>query len=53
MLINVIVITYVTKTLISWLQVEIYDIGVSILYFDQILRKSESQTRQGLNFVGI
>ena len=39
LLINVIVIKYVTETLTSWLQVYICDIRVSISYSHQILRK--------------
>ena len=53
MLINVIVTKNVTEILISWLQVDICDIRVSISYFDQILRKREPQTRQGFNFANI
>ena len=37
----------------SLLQVEICDIRVLISYFDQVLRKSESQIRQVINFAGI
>ena len=47
---NVIVIKYVTETLISLLFV-VCDIRVSISYFDQILGKRESQTRQVFDFV--
>ena len=53
MLVNVIAIKYVTETLISSLKVEIYNRRVSISYFDQVLGKRESQTRQVLNFADI
>ena len=53
MLINVIVMKYVTETLISLLQVEICNIWVSISYFDQILGNMESQTQQVFNFTSI
>ena len=39
-----------TETLISLLFIEICDIRVSLSYFDQILGKRESQTRQIFNF---
>ena len=47
LLINAIVIKYVSETLISLLQVEICNMRLSISYFDQ------SQTWQGFNFPGI
>ena len=53
MLINVIVNKYATESLVSLLQVEIYDIQVSISNFDQILGKTDSQTRQVFNFADI
>ena len=53
MLINVIVIKYVTETLISVLLVEICDISVSISYFGQILGKRELSNSAGINFAGI
>ena len=42
-----------SETLISWLSVETCDKQVSISYFDQILGKWKSQTRQLFNFTGI
>ena len=45
-----IIIKYVTETQIS---LEISDVQVSISYFDQILGKRESETRQVFNFAGI
>ena len=53
LLINAIVIKYVSETLISLLQVEICNMRLSISYFDQTLGKRESQTWQGFNFPGI
>ena len=53
MLINVIVVKYVTENLISLLPVEICNVRVSISYFDQILGKRKYQSRQGLSFACI
>ena len=53
LLINVIVIKFVTETLIALLYVEGSDVRVSMTYFDQILGKGESQTRQVFNFADI
>ena len=53
LLINLIVIKHVTETLILLLCVEIYNIGISLSYFDQIIGIRESQTWQVFNFAGI
>ena len=53
LLINVIVIKYVTESLILLLLVEICEMWVSVSYFHHILAKRESQTWHALNFVGI
>ena len=51
--IGVIVIKYVTETLILLLKANICDVQISISYFDRILGNRESETQQVFNFASL